>query len=227
MKQAVVCGRCGLRDNLDGRTSKKTEWAGNCIAKNLRKQRSWQSQSNAEAQGILHCRGIPHTLPLEEASKLTAEVWVLQQHWRELPLGVWKSTEGSFAKYFFLLLVLPRVEAGVGVREQERRERAVLKSFLARYLRLSLHVNAEAVMFPVEMQHAIPIRTGTKSLYLLPAFLPLVLLPLQWNDVEKKLWFSLVLALVSPESPAVDDSEDTMHQAQVFLIVFTQQSICS
>lgn len=59
----------------------------------------WQSQGNAGAQRILHCRGTPHGLPLEETSKLTAVVWGLQHHWAELPLGVSKSTEGSFEKY--------------------------------------------------------------------------------------------------------------------------------
>ena len=58
------------------------------------------------------------------------------------------------------------------------------------------------------------------------SFLPLLFLSLQWNYVEKELWFNPVLALVSPETPAVDDSEDTVHQAQVFIIVFTQQNIC-
>ena len=35
-----------------------------------------------------------------------------------------------------------------------------------------------------------------------------------------------MLALDSPETPAVDDSADTMHvhQAEVFIIVFTQQT---
>lgn len=59
------------------------------------------------------------------------------------------------------------------------------------------------------------------------SFLPLLFLSLQWSYVEKELWFSPALALVSPETPAVDGSEDTRHQAQVFIIVFTQQNICS
>lgn len=82
-------------------------------------------------------------------------------------------------------------------------------------------------MFPMGMQHTIPIRAGAKLLYLLTALsCPCSSSP--YNEIMLKRSSDLVLCLqlISPKT-AVDDSEDTMCHAQVFIIVFTQQNIHS